>query len=379
MLFTQVVGHQYIKQRLIQTVKDNRISHAQLFYGKEGTGALQLAMAYAQFINCTNKQENDSCGTCPSCKKYQNLAHPDLHFAFPIFKKKPSPAKTYCDDFIEDWRELNKQNPYFTLNQWYQLINIQNKQGGIFESESSSIIKKLMLKSFEATYKVMIIWLIEKMNRVSANRLLKLIEEPPPQTLLLLVAEQTGKILPTILSRTAQVFVPEIQNDDLYQVLQNSGNLTPQAISNIVKISGGSFSNAINLIDQEEENDFNFENFVLFVRLAWKHGAEEILKWVDNMALQGREKQKSFLLYGLRLIRDNFMLNLKTPELIRLNEKEEEWSVKFSQFIHAQNIKQISQEFNEAFYHIERNANSKIVLFDLALKIASLLKTPVKN
>lgn len=373
MLFKKVIGQQEIKRKLIQTVQENRISHAQLFHGKEGTGGLQLALAYAQYINCLNKSDEDACGTCTSCLKYQKLIHPDLHFVFPVIKAE-NVKKPVSDDFIQAWRDLFLSKPYFTLNDWYNQIKVENKQGSIFEAESEKIIRKLSLKAFESEYKTMIIWLPEKMNIIAANKLLKLIEEPPPKTLLFMAALQTDNILPTILSRTLQIYVPEINNEDLEAELRKNNNFSVSEIKNILRISGGSYSKALSNIDKSEEIIYNFNKFQELMRLVFKGNAEEMLKWVDNIASLGREKQKSFLQNGLRLVRENFVNNLKQPELQYMSVEEQEWAVKFSPYINERNIVELNEEFNKAFYHIERNANGKIVFFDLALKLSSLIK-----
>jgi len=384
MLFKEVIGHGAIKKNLIQTVLENRVSHAQLFIGREGTGSLPLAIAYAQYLNCTNKTEEDSCGECVSCKKYQKLIHPDLHFVFPVIKTETYKKPT-SDDYIANWRELLEQNSYFSLNEWYNHIKIEKQQGSIFEAESDNIIRKLSLKSFEAEYKTMIIWKPEKMNRFSANRLLKLIEEPPPKTILLLVTSELDNILPTILSRTFQIKVPGIQNEFLVQAMKEKFTLSDEEIQNIIRISNGSFSEVLNNIEKSEENKSNFDKFQGLMRVSFSlklqkkkdkklFPSEELLDWVEDMSRQGREKQKSFLQNGLRLIRENFVFDLEQPEFRYLSAEEQEWAVKFTPFINNTNVQLLMNEFNNAQYHIERNANARIVFFDLALKLTDLIK-----
>ncbi len=214
MFFRDIIGQEKIRERLVRSVEEQRVSHAQLFTGPEGTGKLGLAIAYAQYISCTNRTPSDSCGICHSCRKYAKLQHPDLHFVFPVFKKK-NVAKPFCDDFIAKWREMVLQSPYFTLNQWMDAIEADNAQGMIYAHESESIIRKLSIKPFEAEFKVMIIWLPEKMNLSCANKLLKMIEEPPAKTLFLLVTEDEERIIPTILSRTQIIRIPAIEDAEL--------------------------------------------------------------------------------------------------------------------------------------------------------------------
>ncbi|NOZ46860.1 MAG: DNA polymerase III subunit delta [Chlorobi bacterium] len=373
MLFSEVIGQESIKQKLRLTIAEKRISHAQLFYGTEGVGCLPLALAYAQYINCLNRTETDSCGKCSSCKKYNKLIHPDLHFVFPVVKTDTE-KKPVSDKFISKWRELVLENPYFTLHDWYSKIQVEKKQGGIFEAESEKIIKKLSLKPFESEYKTMIIWRPEKMNRFTANKLLKLIEEPPPKTLIFLVANQLENILPTILSRTFQIKVPPVNDTYLIEALTKRGNSNINEVKDIVRISEGSITQAIQNIDKSEEDSFNFNNLQTLMRLAFKLKVEAALKWVEEMSFLPREKQKSFLLNGLRILRENFAFKYNLPEIQYMSKTEKDWAAKFSIFINEKNIEQFNKEFNLAHYHIERNANSKIVFFDLVLKVSILLK-----
>lgn len=385
MLFKEVIGQQTVKQKLRQTILEKRVSHAQLFHGNEGTGALALALAYAQYMNCTNPSADDACGQCASCKKYQKLIHPDLHFVFPVVKKD-STKKVTSDDFISSWRELLLKNPYITLNDWYKAINIENKQGSIYEAESDNIIKKLSLKSYEAEYKTMIIWKPDKMNRTSANRLLKLIEEPPPKTILLMVTDQIESILPTILSRTFKVHIHRIEEADMFQALKEKSDLADDVLNNIVKISEGNYAKALSNLEKNVENQFNFNSFQELMRNAYAFyrpksskknlfPVEEANIFVDSISSIGREKQKSFLENALRLVREFLVFNMNQDKLIYLAKEELEWAKKFAPFINNKNVSKVAEELNLAFYHIERNGNPRIVFFDLILKLGQLLKT----
>jgi DNA polymerase-3 subunit delta' len=374
MQFKEVIGHNKIKEKLIHTIKGNRVSHAQLFLGSEGSGNLALAIAYAQYVSCENKQENDSCGACPSCIKFQKLVHPDLHFVYPVSTSKTVKKDPVSDDYIAQWRETIIENPYINNNKWYEIIDVENKQGIISKNESYEIIKKLNLKTFESEYKIMIIWLPEKMNASAANKLLKLIEEPPAKTLFLMVSENSEQMLPTILSRTQLIKIPKIDNESMRNALCDRFGLSPDKASDIVHLANGNYFDAQNLISSTEEDNDNFDQFTQFMRLSYQRKVIAIINWVDEISRIGREKQKSFLAYSLRLVRENFMLNINNKELVYLTKKELEFSEKFSQFINQENVYHIYEELNRAHSDIEMNAYNKIVFLDLALKIIKLIK-----
>lgn len=374
MQFKEVVGHHKIKGKLIHTIKGNRVSHAQLFLGSEGSGNLALAIAYAQYVSCENKQENDSCGVCPSCIKFQKLVHPDLHFVYPVSTSKTVKKDPVSDDYITLWREIIIENPYINQNKWYEIIDVENKQGIISKNESKEILKKLNLKTFESEYKIMIIWLPEKMNAAAASKLLKLIEEPPAKTLFLMVSENSEQILSTILSRTQLIKIPKIDDESMRNALCDRLGLSPEKAGDIAHLANGNYFEAQNLISSTEEDNDNFDQFTQFMRLSYQRKVIEIINWVDEISRIGREKQKSFLAYSLRLIRENFMLNIKNKDLVYLTKKELEFSEKFSQFINQENISQIYEALNRAHSDIEMNAYNKIVFLDLALKIIKLIK-----
>ena len=374
MQFKEVVGHQNIKEKLINTVKENRVSHAQLFLGAEGSGNLALAIAYAQYLSCENKQDNDSCGVCPSCLKYKKLVHPDLHFVYPVATSKSVKKDPVSDDYIESWRETIIENPYIIQNRWYEIIDVENKQGLINKNESYEILRKLNLKTFESEYKIMIIWLPEKMNAFAANKLLKLIEEPPTKTLFLLVAENSEQIIPTILSRTQLIKIPKIDHESMMQVLSDVYGLNPERAKDIAHLADGNYYKAQNYINAADEDNINFELFTGLMRLSYQRKVIELIDWVDQVSALGREKQKEFLVYSIRLVRENFMLNIQNKEMVHLTNKEFEFSEKFSHFINQENVNQLYEALNRAHNDIEMNAYNKIVLLDLALKIIKLIK-----
>lgn len=374
MQFKEVVGHKKIKEKLIHTIKENRVSHAQLFLGAEGSGNLALAIAYAQYLSCEDKQSDDSCGVCRSCTKFQKLVHPDLHFVYPVSTSKTVKKDPISDDYIAQWREAIIENPYINQSKWYEIIDVENKQGIISKNESYEILKKLNLKTFESEYKIMIIWLAEKMNAFAANKLLKLIEEPPEKTLFLLVVENTEQILQTILSRTQLFKIPKVDNESMQKALCDNEGLTIEKANDIAHLANGNYFNALNLINSAEEDSYNFDNFAQIMRLSFQRKVIELIEWVDEISRIGREKQKSFLVYAIRLTRENFMLNIKNKDLVYLTKKELEFSEKFSQFIDQDNVYQIYDALNRAHSDIEMNAYNKIVFLDLALKIIKLIK-----
>jgi len=372
MLFSEVIGQQEVKKRLIQSVQDDRISHAQLFLGPEGSGNLALAVAYSQYINCTNRTPADSCGTCPSCVKYSKLVHPDLHFAFPVASSAKDPVS---DDYIKEWRELFLSNPYFNPNQWYAAIGLENKQGLISKNESHEILHKLSMKSFEADYKVLIMWLPEKMNITAANKLLKVIEEPSPKTLFILVPENSGMMLTTILSRTQLIKISKIDDNSLLEYILAHYDYPEQQVRDAVKISNGNMNIALRVLQSDDENVENFELFAAFMRTCYKKDVLALLEWCDKICTFGRERQKNFLAYTIRMLRENFMINQGVPDLAMLTVKENEFSSKFYPYINNQNIQSIFNEMGKAMYHVESNGNDKIIFSDLALKMIKLIRT----
>jgi len=374
MQFRQVVGQQEIKERLIKSVKEGRISHAQLFLGPEGSGNMAMAIAYAQYICCENRNDNDSCGTCPSCRKYEKLEHPDLHFVYPVATTKAVTKDPISDDFIKLWREIVLQNSYLSETMWYDQIGMENKQGQIGKSESEIIIRKLSMKSYEADYKVMIIWLPEKMNITCANKLLKMIEEPPAKTLFFLVAQNSELIIQTILSRTQLVKFPKIDSESMAEGVKLHYNLNDGDVEDVIHLANGSFLRASQIIGEDEDNRFNYEQFVALMRLSYSRKIIDLIRWAEKMATIGREKQKNFLSYALRLVRENFVMNYQHPEMIFMTRQENQFSEKFSPFIQEWNIHAITEELNKAYMHVERNGNGKVILLDFALKLVKLIR-----
>lgn len=370
MHFRDIPGQEEIKKRLIHSVKEGRISHAQMFYGPEGCGNLALALAYAQFVSCTGPKENDSCGTCPSCIKYTKLIHPDLHFAFPANAKESekNPADT-----LSKFRESFLENPFMNQFFWYEKIGMENKQGLISARESNEIIRKISMKSYESDYKVLIMWLPERMNASSANRLLKLIEEPPAGTLFLLVSETPEDVLQTIRSRTQMIKISKIPDEDVRFALSQKFDLPADQLEDAVRLANGNYFKALSTVSSDQQNKFNFEKFIVLMRMAYKKDVVELMNWAEEISAIGREKQKMFLSYAIRLVRENFLVNMGKSEITHMAGYENEFSIKFSRFIHERNVDKLYEELNLAYNHISANVYARIVFMDLSLKTISLL------
>jgi DNA polymerase-3 subunit delta' len=375
MIFSQIPGQAEIIARLLRSVKEERVSHAQLFTGPGGCGSLALALAYAQYVSCENRKPEDSCGTCKSCVKYEKMIHPDLHFVFPVIRKK-SNDEAVSDNYIEEWREFVKRSPYFSLNSWFDSIEVGNAQGMIYASEASEIIRKLSLKTFESDYKIMIIWLPEKMHPATANKLLKMIEEPPEKTLFLLVSEEPDKILSTIMSRCQLIKIPSFSNDEIKSYLRSTFGTTELKSTDIARVANGNLMRAVELCENDETSAQNLENFKLIMRYAWKRDIISVIAWSEEMASLGRETQKNFLSYSLRLLRENLMLSLDQLQnrLVFLAGEEAEFSGKFHPFINSENIFPLTDEFSLAFSHIEANGYAKVIFLDLGLKVTRLIR-----
>jgi DNA polymerase III subunit delta' len=375
MNFSRIPGQTEIISKLLRSVREERVSHAQLFTGPEGCGSLALALAYAQYVSCEDKKESDSCGTCKSCVKYEKMIHPDLHFVFPVVKGKKT-TDPVSDNYVAEWREFVKKSPFFGLNNWLDTIEVGNAQGLIFASEASEIIRKLSLKTFESDFKIMIIWLPEKMHQATANKLLKMIEEPPEKTLFLLVSEEPDKILPTIISRCQLIKIPSFTNDEVKSYLRSTYGTTEIKSMDIARIANGNLLRAIELCENDETARENLENFKILMRHAWKRDVLSLITWSEEISSLGRESQKNFLSYSLRLLRENLMLSINQLQnnLVFLGGEEAEFSGKFHPFINNNNIFLLVEEFSLAHSHIEANGYAKAVFLDLALKVTKLIR-----
>lgn len=368
MYFSDIVGLDEIKSHLIESVNRGRIPHARLFHGVSGTGKLPMALAYARFLNCENRGEKDSCGKCPSCHKFDKFTHPDLHFVFPVVKSKTS------DDYLPQWREFLSRHHYFDLNQWLGFIQAENAQAVIYSKESDAIIRKLNLKVYEAPYKIMIVWLPEKMHEACANKLLKMIEEPPANTVILLVTEELDQVLTTIRSRCQPLNIRGIQTEEIAHALQNQFNIGAEQSNSAAHIAQGSYLKAMQIVQSQDEENHLFFLFKEMMRASVSRNIKSIKKIAADIAAIGRETQKSFLLYSLRLFREFFISNLNCPEMVFLNEEERNFGVKFAPFVNESNIISFQDEFQMAYRQIEQNGNARIIFLDLCLKNTMLLK-----
>ncbi len=363
MQFSEIAGHREEKAHLIRTVRENRVSHAQLFLGPEGSGSLALAFAYAQYICCLKPSEEDSCGECSSCRKYKKLIHPDLHFSYPFFaQRKEDTALTY----IQEWRSAFLNNPYLSLDEWRGHVLADNKQANINIEECHQIIQKLSLKPFEAEYKVLILWLPEYLSK-EGNTLLKIIEEPPQKTLFLLVAQNQDQILNTILSRTQLVKIKKFDDKDVEQYLVNSKGIDVNIARKIAYLSEGNMQKALAIAREDVSNEFAM--MTDWLRICFLNSGLKVAGFVEMAAKLGRENQKNFLIYGTRLMREVLMHLSGAESLINIPDNEKEFVARFSQTVTEQKINLIVKELEKAHYHIERNANPKILFLDVSLQL----------
>ena len=375
MQFKDVIGQSAIKQRLIQSVRENHVSHAQLFLGPAGSGKLPLALAYAQYILCPNRTETDSCGVCPTCQKMQKLVHPDLHFVVPTAATKKVKSNPESDLFMEEWREYVTQNQgYVDTSGWYSFLDVENKQGYMSVRDAASLLRKLSMKSYEGEYKIAIIWMAEKMRVDTANKLLKLLEEPPEKTVFLLIAEDAEKLLATIKSRTALVKIPALDTASIEMALQQRFGCDPHQAHDAAMISEGNWLTASQSFKDFEDHKFFFTTFQQWMRLCFKAAYSELIDFSNNIKSLGREKQKELLDYGLRIIRNSLLFNNNLAEIVMLPDEEKTFNSKFAPFVNPANLAQIAELFEEAIRQIERNGNAQIIFTDVGFKMVGLLK-----
>jgi DNA polymerase-3 subunit delta' len=375
MNFSQIPGQQAVIDRLRSSVAENRVSHALLFYGPEGAGKFAIALAFARYISCENRTAEDACGVCPSCVKYDKLIHPDLHFVFPVIKKK-SGTEPVSDTYISQWRAMVLRSPWFSLSTWTEAMEVANEQALIPVAEAAEIMRKLSLKSFESDFKIMIIWLPEKMNPETANKLLKIIEEPPARTLFILVSEEDDKLLPTIISRCQHIRIPAISLEALSTHLGKVTGMDQVKALEIAAIANGNIVKAMELAREDDNTAVYLDRFTRLMRTAYTRDIHSLVSWSEETATLGRERQKSFLSYSLRMIRENFVMNFggKENKLVYLTHAEDSFSLKFHPFINERNINALNREFNLAYAHVESNGNTKMIFLDLALKTMRLIR-----
>ena len=376
MLFSEIVGHDDLKKRLIQSVNENRVAHAQLFVGTEGSGKMALAIAYAQYINCQNRTESDSCGVCPSCKKYMSLSHPDLHFIFPTATNKSVKKDPESDLFLAEWREyFSDCQGYVNLSEWFDKLDIENKQGIINVRDASTVIRKLSFKSYESEYKVVILWMPEKLNVFSANKLLKLIEEPPEKTLFLLVAGNQEEVLSTIRSRCVLVKVPRLDTAVIKDALVEKCGCSEQLALDAATMSNGSWPLAKRFSNDIDNEMLYADTFRKWMRYCFKGAVPELIDFVANeIKGLGREKQKALLEYGLNIFHCSLLINNNISSAVMLTSAEKTFAQNFAPYINMKNVTQICALFEESINQIVRNANAQLVFMDDSLKMSKLLR-----
>lgn len=373
MKFAEVIGQTEIKEMLSRQLAEGHVPHAQLFCGPAGSGKLTMALAYASALLCRNRVDGEACGECPSCKMLKNWAHPDLHFVFPVIKQKGQTTDAVSDQYLSQWREQLHDTSYFSYMQWLDRMEVENQQAQIGVAESAQILRKLSLVSGQGGYKVMIIWLPELMNVNSANKLLKILEEPPQQTVFLLVSNRPERLLATILSRTQQIVFPKLKDSDLVTALIERNKLQPEDAQRLARLCEGSYIRALQEVRVNEDGALFFDMFVLLMRLCYMRKIKDMAEWSEQVASWGRERQKNFLEYCQRLVRENFIYNFRCAGLNYLNAKESDFSVNFARFINERNVIGIMDELSLAQRDIEQNVNAKMVFFDFSLKMIVLL------
>lgn len=372
--FKDVIGQLHARKQLLTMVASGRMPHALLISGPRGNGKMPLALAVSRYLCCSNPQMEDACGECASCKSFNRLMHPDIHFAFPIVKLKAG-KDVVCNDFIDEWRQtILKTEGYLDLSTWLDAMNAQNKQAQIFTKETDEIQRKLAYKPTMGRRKVMLIWLPEKMNAEASNKLLKLLEEPPVGTVFLLVSEEPDAILATIRSRTQLVTVPPLTTEDIVATLQQRYMLSSTDARQLAVRAHGDLILAMQELKKGDENTLFFDLFVNMMRFSYARRLKEMKEWSEQVATLGREKQKRFLEYCQRMIRESFINNFHQPELNAMNLQEEQFTARFSPFVNTNNVMGIAAELERAQIHIEQNVNPKMVFFDLALLMIVLLK-----
>jgi DNA polymerase-3 subunit delta' len=379
MQFSEILGQEHIKNHLTQSANLGRIPHAQLFIGPEGSGTLPMAIAYAQYILCNNVNGENS-GENQACNlKFQKLSHPDLHFAYPTVSTDSVKTKPKSIDFIAEWRTFITQNPYGGLFDWYAILGVQNKQGEIRVDDATEILKSLSLKSYEGGYKMMIIWMADKLNIAASNKLLKLLEEPPEKTIFILISENEEDIIQTIRSRCQILHFNGLSEAVVTEALVSRENIDSKIASKIAHQAQGNYNVALHLA-YDESDDYPFEEwFVTWVRAAFKAkgnaaAIQDLILWSEKIASLGRETQKKFLQFCIQMFRQALLINYEAPSLVYFEPKVDKFKLEnFAPFVNGNNIHDIFKELSDAMYHVERNGNAKIILTDLSIKLTRLI------
>jgi DNA polymerase-3 subunit delta' len=371
--FQQVIAQQSVKEHLLQMVRENQLPHALMFCGPQGAGKLPLALAFARYLLCTEPVDGDACGECAGCRMLDNWAHPDLHFSFPVYKGKSSDHPV-SDNYLSEWRSQLLENPYFDTEIWLNDIKAENQQITFYVQESDALQRKLALKSSQGGRKVVLMWLPEKMSQEVANKLLKLIEEPPLHTYFLLVSEDPEMVLGTIQSRVQRINVPALSEEEIAHALTSLHAVPEELARNIAHISRGNYTEALKRLMAGNEQQQFFELFVQLMRSSYSRNLKELQAWTQNVKELGRERQKRMLEYFQRLLRENFMYNFRQEDMSYMTKEEEQFSQRFAPFINEINVIGIMDELSDAQRDIEQNVNAQMVFFDFALKMIILLK-----
>ncbi len=398
MQFENVIGHEATKKHLIDLVQHNRLSHALLFLGKEGSGSLAMALAFAQYIVCNSAKNDkpklaglfeeekiitpkileplDSCGYCPSCIKAEQFIHPDIHFSFPVIPKKAGSPPPVSNDYMNEWRKFITSNPYGNVYDWLQFLGAENKQGNITADECNQINHKLSLKAFESRYKILIMWMPEFLGN-AGNKLLKLIEEPPPDTLFIFVAEDENAILPTILSRTQLIKIPRLGNTEIEEALITNADTTPERAAQIAGVSEGNYREAL-LLSQHAEQDW--QGLVReWLNVTLKNNTAAQLKWIDEISQLGREKQKQFIRYFIHLLgqalRMRFIDEPGSGHVdLHIPENEKDFALRLNKMCGIEAQEAIINELDKAIFYIERNAHAKMLFHALTIRLYHIIK-----
>lgn len=376
MTFSEVIGQEEARDRLMQMVAEHRLPHAMMFCGPKGSGKMALALAFASYLLCADHEgHTDACGHCRQCAMVGKWEHPDLHFTYPTIKlpSMGSDHKPVSDDFAAQWRNMLKRGPYFTMDQWMTEMGAENQQAIITAGESDELTRKLSLKSSQGGYKVSVIWLPERMNGDCANKMLKLIEEPPTQTVFIMVCEEPSRLLETIRSRTQRIDIRRVDTQAIEQALVERRGVDADTAHRIARTANGSWTTALEALNADNENELFLDLFQSLMRQAYSRNVRELKRWSETLSGYGREKQKRFLEYLLRLTRENFMYNFAQPDLCYMTQREEAFAKNFARFVNEDNILQIYDLANKAIRDIGQNANGKIVFFDLSLQMIMLL------
>ncbi len=376
MNWSEVIGQEDIKQKLTSMVDDEHVPHAMILCGPYGCGKMAMAMAMASYLLTEGSMRiNPQFNKANSEAMLGQWEHPDLHFSFPTIKRAGMSAdhQPVSGDYAKEWRQMLMQGPYFNISQWMDYMDAANQQAIITGAESDELARKLSLKSSLGGYKVAVIWLPERMNLTSANKLLKLLEEPPHQTIFIMASEEPEKLLDTIKSRTQRIDMKRLTNKDICNALVQQRGIDEASAQRIARLANGNWMNALDALNTSNENRQFFDMFTMLMRLAYTRNIKELKKWSEAVAAYGREKQRRMLVYFTGQVRENFMYNFRNPELTYMTVEEENFSKKFSPFINELNVIEISELMERANRDIGQNANAKIVMFDMALKMIVLL------